>query len=163
VSSFLLHLLRGAERVPPYHSSCGCSWCSVLFLLRTRMKQIRFGIRTICVYVRAHICTYSHMWGWLTRRGQYSAIAILHTLQFTATHTHTHTHKGSQCSVVVSWQRIYNSSRFLCCQARILAGCRLETLLSSPWFWLCPYITPRHRPHRKQPLLLRRCVCLFVA
>jgi hypothetical protein len=35
---------------------------------------------------------------------QYSAIAILHTLS-----SPLHTHQGSQSSLVVSWQRIYNS------------------------------------------------------
>jgi hypothetical protein len=30
-------------------------------------------------------------------------------------------------------------------------------------FWLCPFISPRHEPHGKQPLLLRRHVYRFVA
>jgi hypothetical protein len=40
----------------------------------------------------------------LVTASNYSAIADLHTLQFTVTHA-----LGSQSSLVVSWQRIYNS------------------------------------------------------
>jgi hypothetical protein len=44
--------------------------------------------------------------------GNYSAIADLHTLQFTVTHTHTHTHTHTSVlsllhsPLAVSWQRI---------------------------------------------------------
>jgi hypothetical protein len=120
---------------------------------------------------------------------QYSAIAILHTLQFTVTHalgfsvftsrilvtdlSQSHWHfnlhmKPSFHSLILFLPLFCNCQfrrldlvQFLCSQAHIPAGWRLETrldyhtsrlLFSTLLHFLCPFITPRHRPHRKHNL-----------
>jgi hypothetical protein len=115
-----------------------------------------------------------------TTRGykQYSAIAILHTSQFTVAHAlgfsvftcrilatdlsqsyydfrshmkcplHSLTHFLPLFCSYQFWK--LDSVQFLCSQAHILAGLRLETRLCSfDYSLLRPFITPRHEPHRK--------------
>jgi hypothetical protein len=122
---------------------------------------------------------------------QYSPTAILHSLQFTVphalgfsvftsrilvtnlskSHCNFKSHVKSSCHILIPILplfcgckfRRFDSIQFLCSQAHIPAGWRLETGLSTLnycsliglVFWLCPFITSRHGQHRKQPLLLR--------
>jgi hypothetical protein len=66
--------------------------------------------------------------------------------------------------------RRLDSIQFLCSQAHIPAGWHPRTrLFISDYcsllghvFWLCPFITPRHGPHKRQPVLLTRHVYWFV-
>jgi hypothetical protein len=61
--------------------------------------------------------------------------------------------------------RRLDSIQFFCSQANILAGCLLETRLilithsiRLLLIWLCPFIAPRHGPHRKHSVFCWRGV-----
>jgi hypothetical protein len=124
---------------------------------------------------------------------QYSAITILHTFQFTVTHalgisgftsrilvtdlSQSHRNfkshmKSSLLHLIPFFFALFcdcqfrrlDSIQFLCSQAHISAGWRLEAwpftsdstttwlLFYTPSPLLCPFINPRHGPHRKHSL-----------
>jgi hypothetical protein len=108
---------------------------------------------------------------------QYSAIAILHLSS-----SPLHTHWGSQSSLVVSWQRIFQSHChfkyhmsvlytvwFISCHSRLSSSPLLPSSypeglasrnsnrldycsLLGRVFWMRSFITPRHGSHRKHSL-----------
>jgi hypothetical protein len=124
--------------------------------------------------------------------GTYNAIAILHTLQFTVTHalgfsaltsrilatdfitgslslqiTHEVFFSQHNSFLVIILQLSTPKNRliqFLCSQAHILAGWRLETRLFTS-FYAAEHslITTLHGSRRKQPVSLRRRVYCSVA
>jgi hypothetical protein len=111
--------------------------------------------------------------------GNYSAIAILHTLQFTVTHAlgstgftsrllatdltqshwHFESHVESSCHRGIPFLPLFCDCDFLRLGSTTLDCCSLLLLLLclySPSDFLWPFITPRHGPHGKHSLQLLR-------
>jgi hypothetical protein len=114
---------------------------------------------------------------------QHSAIAILHTFQFTVSHalgfsvfisripatdlSQSHcnfrSHVKSSCHSLIPFLPfrlnhlpLPSPERYLILFLLDSFTSRLLFLLIVSYYWLCPLITPRHEPHGKHSLLLSR-------